>query len=44
MQKEEAMKIAAESFNGEPAIKQVQYITSVGKHGEYRKKPCLPGR
>ncbi|MEJ7829740.1 MAG: PepSY domain-containing protein, partial [Segetibacter sp.] len=39
IQKEEAMKIAAESFNGEPAIKQVQYITSVGKHGEYREKP-----
>jgi hypothetical protein len=39
IQKEEAIEIAAESFNGEPSVKQVLYITSVGKHSEYREKP-----
>ena len=37
--KEEAIQIAAESFNGEPKIDTVQYITSVGKNDEYREKP-----
>ena len=37
--KEEAIKIAAESFNGLPAKPIVEYITTVGKHDEYREKP-----
>ncbi len=37
--KEEAIKIAAESFNGLPAQPIVEYITTIGKHDEYREKP-----
>ena len=37
--KEEAIKIAAESFNGLPANPTVEYITTAGKHDEYREKP-----
>lgn len=37
--KEEAIKIAAESFAGEPDIQAVEYITTVDKHNEYREKP-----
>ena len=37
--KEEAIKIAAESFAQLPNNPIVEYITSVGKHNEYRKKP-----
>lgn len=37
--KDEAVKIATESFAGEPHIKTVEYISSVGKHDEYREKP-----
>ena len=37
--KEEAVKIASESFNGKPVIKTVEYITSTHGHHEYRSKP-----
>lgn len=37
--KEESIQIAAESFNGEPKIKSVEYITSTNGHHEYREKP-----
>lgn len=37
--KEEAIKIANESFVGVPSVKSVAYITEVGKHDEYREKP-----
>lgn len=37
--KEEAIKIAAESFNGLPAKPIVEYIITVGNHDEYREKP-----
>lgn len=37
--KEEAIKIAAESFNELPAKPIVEYITTVGNHDEYREKP-----
>lgn len=37
--KEEAIQIAAESFNGEPKVKSVEYITSTDGHHEYREKP-----
>lgn len=37
--KEEATQIAAESFNGEPKVKSVEYITSTDGHHEYREKP-----
>lgn len=37
--KEEAIKIAEESFAGKPAVKQVKYLTQVSSHHEYRKKP-----
>ena len=37
--KEEAIKIAAESFVGEPQIKDAKFITAVSKHNEYRQKP-----
>lgn len=39
VKKEEAIKIAEESFAGKPIIKEVKYLTAVGKHNEYRKKP-----
>ncbi len=37
--KEEAIQIAAESFNGKPDISSVEYITSTNGHHEYREKP-----
>lgn len=37
--KEEAIKIAAESFTGLPAQPIVEYITAVSNHDEYREKP-----
>lgn len=37
--KEEAIKIAAESFNGEPKLSSVEYITTADAHHEYREKP-----
>jgi len=37
--KEEAIKIAAESFAGQPDIQAVEYITTVDRHNEYREKP-----
>ena len=37
--KEEAIKIAAESFAGEPKLFSAQYITEVSKNDEYRAKP-----
>lgn len=37
--KDEAVKIAAESFNAKPKLKAVEYITSTNGHHEYREKP-----
>jgi len=37
--KNEAIKIAAESFRGEPQLVSVEYITSTNAHHEYREKP-----
>ncbi len=37
--KEEAIKIATESFAAEPAVRSVEYITTVSKDNEYREKP-----
>ena len=37
--KEEAIKIAAESFNAEARLVTAEYITSANKHHEYREKP-----
>lgn len=37
--KEEAVKIAAENFEGQPILKSTEYITTVGSHNEYREKP-----
>ncbi len=37
--KEEAIQIAAESFNGQPLLKAVEYITAVSSDDEYREKP-----
>lgn len=37
--KEEAIKIAAESFVGEPKVKLAEYITSTDGNNEYREKP-----
>jgi uncharacterized iron-regulated membrane protein len=37
--KEEAVKIAKESFIGEPSVAAVAYITSTNGHHEYREKP-----
>lgn len=37
--KEEAVRIAAESFHGEPTLKSVEYITTTHGHHEYRSKP-----
>lgn len=37
--KDEAIQIAAESFNGTPAVKNIQYITEVSANDEYREKP-----
>lgn len=39
IQKEEAVQIARESFEGEPALHSVAYLTSAGGHHEYREKP-----
>ena len=37
--KEEAIRIAAESFAAEPNVQSVEYITSTDAHHEYRQKP-----
>ena len=37
--KDEAIQIAAESFNGKPDLKTIKYITEVSSHDEYREKP-----
>ena len=37
--KEEALKIAAESFADIPTVESINYITSVSNNDEYRKKP-----
>ncbi|WP_207495773.1 hypothetical protein [Aridibaculum aurantiacum] len=37
--KEEAVQVAAQSFHGEPEVKQVEYLTSTHGHHEYREKP-----
>jgi hypothetical protein len=37
--REEAISIAAESFNGVPDAKSIEYITSTSGHHEYREKP-----
>lgn len=37
--KEEAIQIAQASFNGNPVLKGVEYITSTTGHHEYREKP-----
>lgn len=37
--KDEAIKIAAESFNSEPKLISAEYITSANAHHEYREKP-----
>lgn len=37
--KDEAVKIAAASFAGEPVLQQVEYLTTTHGHHEYRKKP-----
>lgn len=39
IEKEEAVAIARESFNGDPALQSVAYLTSTGGHHEYRGKP-----
>lgn len=36
---DEAVQIAAESFNGEPKLKSVAYLTTANGHHEYREKP-----
>lgn len=37
--KDEAIKIAAESFMGQPKLKSIEYITNTNSHHEYRGKP-----
>lgn len=37
--KEEAVAIARESFNGDGALQSVAYLTTTGSHHEYRGKP-----
>jgi hypothetical protein len=37
--KEEAIQIAAESFNGEPKVTAVKYLINTNAHHEYREKP-----
>lgn len=37
--KEDAIAIARESFNGDPALHSIVYLTSTGSHHEYRGKP-----
>ena len=37
--KEEAVQIATESFNGNPKVKTVDYLTTTHGHHEYREKP-----
>lgn len=39
VEKEEAIRIARESFAGDPQVKSVEYITSTRGHHEYRAKP-----
>lgn len=37
--KDEAVQIAAANFNGDPAFKSVEYLTTTTGHHEYREKP-----
>lgn len=37
--KDEAVKVAAARFNGEPKLKSVEYLTTTDKHHEYRENP-----
>jgi uncharacterized iron-regulated membrane protein len=37
--REEAVKIAAANFNGQPSVQKVEYLVSTGGHHEYRSKP-----
>ena len=37
--KEESMRIASESFNGNPKVRSVSYLTATNGHHEYREKP-----
>lgn len=37
--KEEAIRLAATHFNGEPTVEEVEYITTTNGHHEYREKP-----
>lgn len=37
--RDESMLIAAESFNGNPKVRSVAYITTTTRHHEYREKP-----
>ena len=37
--REEAVKVAASRFNGEPIVKSVEYLTTTGHHHEYRESP-----
>ena len=37
--KDEAVQIAAESFNKSPVVKTVEYVQSVSNHNEYRARP-----
>jgi hypothetical protein len=37
--REEAIHIAAASYNGHPGLKSVEYLTALGAHHEYREKP-----
>lgn len=39
LSKEEATRVAAESFVGAPTVKSVSYISSTNSHHEYRSKP-----
>ena len=37
--KEEAIQVAAYRFNGKPQLKQVEHLTAVNNHHEYRENP-----
>lgn len=39
IRREEAVAVARESFNGDPSLKSVSYLTTTGGHHEYRSKP-----
>jgi hypothetical protein len=39
VKEDEAVKIAAMSFNGIPKVKSVEYLTTTNGHHEYREKP-----